>query len=80
MVSLHGEKKPLSLEERQIYVIESLPNVSAILARRLLTRFGSVQNIMNTSRKELMEVAGIGEGKADEIMNTIRSRFGLSGT
>ncbi|MFZ2455653.1 MAG: DEAD/DEAH box helicase [Candidatus Altiarchaeia archaeon] len=79
LISLHGEKKPLSLEERQIYVIESLPNVSAILARRLLARFGSVQNIMNTSRKELMEVTGIGEGKADEIMNTIRSRFDLNG-
>lgn len=76
LVSLHGEKKPLGLEEKQVYVVESLPNVSSVLARRLLERFGSVQNIMNTSRKELIEVAGIGETKADEIMNTIRSRFG----
>ena len=74
--SLHGEKRLLTLEEKQIYVIESLPNVSSVLARRLLERFGSVHNIMNTSRKELMEVTGIGEAKADEIMNTIRSRFG----
>lgn len=79
LVSLHGEKKPLGLEEKQIYVVESLPNVSSVLARRLLERFGSVQNIMNTSRKELVEVSGIGETKADEIMNTIRSRFGRGG-
>jgi len=65
----------MSRAERQIYIIESLPNVSAVLARRLLERFGTVQNVMNTSRKELMEVSGIGENKADEIINTIRSRF-----
>ncbi len=77
--SLHGEKRLLTLEEKQIYVIESLPNVSSVLARRLLERFGSVHNIMNTSRKELMDVAGIGGTKADEIMDTIRSRFGQGG-
>lgn len=80
IASMHGEKKPPGLEERQIYIVESLPNVSAVLARRLLERFGTVQNMMNTSRKELMEVSGIGESKADEIINTIRSRFSAGGT
>jgi Fanconi anemia group M protein len=74
-VSLRGEKKPALLEEKQRFILESLPNVSSVLAKRLLERFGSVQNVINASKKELGEVAGIGEGKAEEIVTTIRSRY-----
>jgi ERCC4-type nuclease len=56
-------------------VIESLPNVSSVLARRLLERFGSVEGVIHASRKELMDVEGIGEGKADDISKTVRSRY-----
>ena len=75
-IALRGERKPALLEEKQRFIVESLPNVSAILARRLLERFGSVSNVMNASKKELLEVEGIGEGKAEEIVSTIRSRYG----
>ena len=74
-VSLRGEKKPALLEEKQRFILESLPNVSSVLAKRLLEKFGSVQNVVNASKKELNEVEGIGEAKADEIVNTIRSRY-----
>lgn len=74
-ISLRGEKKPEFLEEKQLYIVESLPNISSILARRLLERFGSVYGVMNATKKELQEVEGIGELKAEEIVNTIRSRY-----
>jgi Fanconi anemia group M protein len=74
-VSLRGERKPLLLDEQQRFVIESLPNVSAVLAKRLLERFGSVEGVVNASRKQLMEVEGIGEGKAEEIIKVIRNRY-----
>lgn len=67
-VSLRGERKPFTLAERQQFIVESLPNVSAILARRLLKHFGSVQDIMNASEKELMEVEGVGKKRADGII------------
>jgi Fanconi anemia group M protein len=72
-VSLRGEKKPMTLSEKQQYVIESLPNVSAVLSKRLLEKFDSVQNVMNASEKELTQVEGIGEKKAEEIRNVIKS-------
>jgi len=74
-IALRGEKKPVLLEEKQRYVIESLPNVSAVLAKRLLARFGSVSGVMNASKSELMGVEGIGEGKAEEIIKIIRSKY-----
>lgn len=74
-VPLHGEKKPMLLSERQRYIIESLPEVSAVLARRLLKKFGSVQAVINASEKELMEVEGIGEKKAAKIRETIKSTY-----
>lgn len=78
-VTLRGERKPVLLEEKQRYVIESLPNVSSVLAKRLLERYGSVAGVMKATRKELMEIEGIGEGKADEIVKTIISRY-MQGT
>jgi Fanconi anemia group M protein len=76
LVALRGERKPLTLSERQIFVVESLPNVSAVLARRLLEHFGSVQAIANASEAELQAVEGIGEAKASEIRRVAKSRFG----
>lgn len=75
LVSLRGERKPLTLYERQIFVVESLPNVSAVLARRLLEHFGSIQELVNASEKELVKVEGIGATKAAEIRKVLKSRF-----
>ncbi|RLI92569.1 MAG: Hef nuclease [Candidatus Altiarchaeales archaeon] len=74
-IALRGERKPVSLEERQRYIIESLPDVSAVLARRLLEKFGSVIDIVNASKKELMEVEGIGEKRAERIRKVVRSKY-----
>jgi len=74
-IRLRGEKKPPLLKERQRYVIESLPNVSSILAKRLLNRFGSVENVINASKDELMSIEGIGKKKAEEIRKVIESKY-----
>ncbi|RLI89681.1 MAG: hypothetical protein DRO62_01100 [Candidatus Altiarchaeales archaeon] len=76
-IALRGERKPVSLEERQRYIIESLPDVSAVLARRLLEKFGSVIDTMNASKKELMEVEGIGEKRAEGIRKVIKSKYNI---
>jgi len=56
-------------------MIESLPNVSAVLAKRLLEKFDSVEKVVNASEKELTEVEGIGDKKAEEIRNVIKSSY-----
>jgi len=74
-IALRGERKPFSLDERQRYVIESLPDVSAVLARRLLEKFGSVIDVVNASKKDLMEIDGIGEKKAKKIREVVKSKY-----
>lgn len=74
-VALRGEKKPLNLEEKQRYLVESLPNVSAVLARRLLKKFKSVKEVINAPRKKLTEIEGIGKIKSKEIKKVINSKY-----
>jgi len=59
------------IKERQHFIIEGLPNVSAVLARRLLDHFGSVRAVLNASLEELMEVKGVGKKIAQEIIRVM---------
>ncbi|MEM0001821.1 MAG: ERCC4 domain-containing protein [Desulfurococcaceae archaeon] len=65
VLRMRVEKKPMSLEDRILYVAEGL--VGPTLARRLLQRFKTLRNIANASVHELMSVEGIGEKRAQEI-------------
>jgi len=62
---LRVEKKPMGINERILYVTESI--VGPVLARRLLRKFRTLRNLANTSIPELMNVEGIGEKRAKEI-------------
>jgi len=74
-VAIRGDKPQMSLKERQQFLVESLPNVSAVLAKRLLTHFGSVRAIVNASEKELQEVEGIGKNIASEIVKVLNTSY-----
>ncbi|MHC1605700.1 MAG: ERCC4 domain-containing protein, partial [Candidatus Methanofastidiosia archaeon] len=73
---LRGEKKVLSLSERQVYIVEGLPSVSSTLARRLLGHFGSISAIFNASVDELMKVEGVGKKIANKIKEISTTHFG----
>jgi Fanconi anemia group M protein len=49
------------------FLLEGLPGVSANIATRLLAHFGSARAVANASESELLEVPGIGPGKAKAI-------------
>ena len=74
-IAVRGEKTPMSLREKQQFIVEGLPNVSAVLAKRLLARFGSIKDIVNASDEELREVAGIGKGIASEIAEILNAKY-----
>jgi len=74
-VSIRGERKALTLPEQQRFVTEGLPGVSAVLAKRLLEHFGTVERVMSASERELREVRGIGKEKAREIRKVLGSRY-----
>jgi len=65
VLRLRVEKKPMSIQERILYVAESI--IGPRLARRLLEHFGTLRRVANASISELMRVEGIGEKRAREI-------------
>ena len=72
---LRHKPKELSLEQRQRFLVEGLPNVGETLARNLLEHFGSVQGVFNASEDELKKVAKIGDVKAAEIVKLVRAKY-----
>ncbi|KXB01369.1 hypothetical protein AKJ41_01805 [candidate division MSBL1 archaeon SCGC-AAA259O05] len=74
-IPIRRERKSLTLTELQRFVIEGLPGVSAVLAKRLLEHFGSVEEVISSSEEELKEVHGIGKEKARDIRRIIESEY-----
>ena len=74
-VQIRTDKKPVSLLEQQLFIVESLPNIGPVNAKNLLEHFGSVANIINASEKELQEVEGIGNKTAENIKKVIDSKY-----
>ena len=74
-VQIRTDKKPVSLLEQQLFIVESLPNIGPVNAKNLLEHFGSVANIINASEKELQEVEGIGNKTAENIRKVIDSKY-----
>lgn len=66
-VNPHGEKSTETMADMQEYVVSSIPEVGPVIARDLLSHFGSVQAVLNASVDELTEVDGVGEKTAKRI-------------
>jgi len=67
VVPLRGGYRPKRLKSKQLFLIQGLPQVGPIMAKRLLEHFGSVTKIMNATVAELMRVEGIGQVSAKAI-------------
>jgi len=74
-VAVRGEPKRLTLPEHQRFVVEGLPGISAVLAKRLLEHFGTVERVMCASEEELKQVHGIGREKARSIRKILASIY-----
>lgn len=71
VMRLRTVKKPMTLNERILYVAEGL--AGPVLARRLLERFRTLRQLANASVEELMTVEGIGEKRAKEIYQVLNT-------
>ncbi len=74
-VVLRNKKVPKTIEEKQEYLISSLPDVSVVRAKALLKHFKSPMNVFNASEKELKEVKGIGKGIAEKIKKVLEKKY-----
>ncbi|MGB9936297.1 MAG: DEAD/DEAH box helicase [Methanobacterium sp.] len=75
-IQTRTEKKPLTLYEQQLYIVESLPNIGPVTAKKLLEEFGSVEGVVRASENELKKVEGIGNKIAQKIREVVTSGFG----
>ncbi|MFO7618584.1 MAG: DEAD/DEAH box helicase, partial [Thermoplasmata archaeon] len=72
---IRGEKGTMLVQERQQFILEGLPNVSGVMAQRLLAHFGSVKAVLEATEDELMEVRGVGKIIAKGIRDTIDAKY-----
>ena len=60
----------------KLRVVCAVPGVGERTARRLLDRFGGVAALASASRRELLDVPGIGPQRADRIRDTLMEGAG----
>ena len=75
-IALRTNKPSMSLRDKQLFIVEGFPNVSSVIAERLLEHFGSIRSIVNASEEELQEVQGVGPLTASDIYKILNTNFG----
>jgi Fanconi anemia group M protein len=71
-INLNAKKKTLNKKEQLQFIIESFPGVGPKKARKLLEKFGSIQNIMLAPTEDLKEILGI---QAENIREIIEREY-----
>jgi len=74
-IVLRNKKVPKTVEEKQEYLISSLPDVSVVRAKALLKHFKSPFNVFNATEDELRKVKGIGKGIAKKIKKVLENKY-----
>jgi Fanconi anemia group M protein len=68
-------KKPADFKRLQEFIIASIPGVSVVLSKRLLERFGTVEEVFAASEKELTDVDRIGKKLAKRIRYVLTKKY-----
>jgi ERCC4-type nuclease len=66
---------PDTIEEKQEYLVSSLPDVSMVRAKALLKHFKSPKNIFNAKEEELTDVKGIGKKISERIKKVLENDY-----
>jgi|LGVC01.1.fsa_nt_gb ERCC4-type nuclease len=67
--------KTVSLKDKQLGIVCSLPGISEKRAKALLTHFGSIINIFDATEEELMEIPRLGPKIASKIVRLNRKAY-----
>ena len=74
-VNPHARKSSQTLSERQEYLVSAISEVGPVIARNLLSHFGSVKNIAEASVEELQAVDKVGPKTAARIREIMDSQY-----
>ena len=68
---LRYKPKIMSKKERLLFILEGFPGIGDKLAENILNHYGTIRNFATTSLSELMDIEGIGEKKAKDIIEIL---------
>lgn len=71
----YHEQKPRSLREQQEFIVSSFPIIGVMNARKLLEKFGSIKNLVNATKEELVSVDGIGNKIAERLLKLVEEEY-----
>lgn len=74
-LSLVPKRKPLTIKEKQLFVVESLPGIGPTIAKSLLKKLKTIKKIASAQEKELQKVEKIGKIKAKELKELFEEEF-----
>lgn len=67
LVPFGRKKKSRTKFQSQLRILENLPEIGPHLARKLLAKFGTVENVIRAEDAELQSMKGVGKIKAQKI-------------
>ncbi len=62
---------PKGKKRRQMFILQGLPKIGKKRAKQLIQKFESVENVVNATYEDLMELDGFGEDLADGIRHAL---------
>jgi Fanconi anemia group M protein len=71
-INLNAKKKTLNKKEQLQFIIESFPGIGPKKAKKLLEKFGSIQNIITASTEDLKDILGV---QAENIREIIERKY-----
>ena len=74
-IQIRTERKPQNLWEQQLFIIESLPGIGPVHAKRMMEHFGTVRAVLEADEIKLQEVEGIGKKTAKNIREVIDGKY-----
>lgn len=74
-VASRYRRSKMNKKELQEHIVSGLPNVGPTLAKNLLKKFKTIENIFSTPDQDLIKVDKIGRKKAQEIRKIIKKKY-----
>ncbi len=74
-IVLHKKPKLSTIEEWQLYILQSFPGIGPKLAINILDKFKTLEKFCTASFTELSRIPGLGEKKADKIKRILKAPF-----
>ena len=74
-VAIRGEKTARTISEQQQFLVEGLPNMSAVLAQRLLQHFGASDPLPTQQKRNSVTINGIGKNIAADILKILNAEY-----